>query len=45
MAGGTGIQRLKTLLQIGHVPKTKAESSQAWMQGKILTALLIERML
>ena len=38
-------KRLKTLLQIGHVPKTKAESSQAWMQGKILTALLIERML
>lgn len=38
-------KRLKTLLQLGHVPKTKAESSQAWMQGKILTALLIERML
>ena len=38
-------KRLKTLLQIGTVPKTKAESSQAWMQGKILTALLIERML
>jgi hypothetical protein len=38
-------KRLKTLLQIGHVPKTKAASSQAWMQGKILTALLIERTL
>ena len=38
-------RRLKTLLQIGTVPKTKAESSQAWMQGKILTALLIERIL
>lgn len=38
-------KRLKTLLELGHVPKTKAESSQAWMQGKILTALLIERIL
>lgn len=38
-------KRLKSLLELGQVPKKKAESSQAWMQGKILTALLIERLL
>jgi hypothetical protein len=38
-------KRLKTLLQMGQVPKKKAASAQAWMQGKILTALLIERLL
>jgi hypothetical protein len=38
-------KRLKTLLQLGQVPKKKAASAQAWMQGKILTALLIERLL
>lgn len=38
-------KRLKSLLEMGHVPKTKAASCQAWMQGKILTALLIERLL
>ena len=38
-------KRLKSLLQLGQVPKKKAASAQAWMQGKILTALLIERLL
>lgn len=38
-------KRLKTLLQLGQLPKKKASSCRAWMQGKILTALLIERML
>jgi len=38
-------KRLKNLLQMGQVPKKKATSAQAWMQGKILTALLIERLL
>lgn len=38
-------KRLKSLLQMGQVPKKKAASAQAWMQGKILTALLIERLL
>ena len=38
-------KRLKSLLQMGQVPKKKATSAQAWMQGKILTALLIERLL
>jgi hypothetical protein len=38
-------KRLKGLLQMGQVPKKKAAAAQAWMQGKILTALLIERLL
>jgi hypothetical protein len=38
-------KRLKSLLQMGQLPKTKEASCRAWMQGKILTALLIERLL
>ena len=38
-------KRLKSLLQMGQVPKKKEASCQAWMQGKILTALLIECLL
>ena len=30
---------------MGQVPKKKAASAQAWMQGKILTALFIKRLL
>ena len=36
-------KRLKSLLGIGHLPKTNDQSARAWMQAKILTALLIER--
>lgn len=38
-------KRLKQLLAVGHVPKTTDASSQAWLQAKILTALLIEHMI
>jgi Transposase DDE domain len=38
-------KRLKSLLQMGQVPKKKEASCRAWMQGKILTALLSERLL
>jgi hypothetical protein len=38
-------KRLKSLLQMGQLPKKKESSCRAWMQGKILTALLIERLL
>ena len=38
-------KRLKSLLQAGHVPKESDESARAWMQAKILLALLIERTL
>lgn len=35
-------KRLKSLLRLGHLPKRSAPSSVAWIQGKLLTALLIE---
>jgi hypothetical protein len=38
-------KRLKQLLAVGHVPKTTDSSSHAWLQAKILTALLIEHMI
>lgn len=38
-------KRLKSLLQAGHVPKESDPSARAWMQAKILSALLIERTL
>jgi hypothetical protein len=38
-------KRLKSLLSAGHVPKSDDQSARAWMQGKILTALLVERLL
>ena len=38
-------KRLKSLLQMGQLPKKKEASCKSWMQGKILTALLIERLM
>jgi DDE family transposase len=38
-------KRLKSLLSAGHVPKTNDQSARAWMQAKLLTALLLERLL
>lgn len=38
-------KRLKSLLAAGHVPKSNDDSARAWMQAKLLTALLIERLL
>jgi len=38
-------KRLKSLLAAGHVPKSNDHSARAWMQAKLLTALLIERLL
>lgn len=38
-------KRLKSLLGVGHVPKSDDQSASAWMQAKILTALLLERLL
>lgn len=37
-------KRLKSLLQAGHVPKYDAASARAWIQAKLLTVLLIERL-
>jgi len=38
-------KRLKSLMGAGHVPKFDDQSARAWMQAKILTALLLERLL
>lgn len=38
-------KRLKSLLKAGHVPKSNDQSARAWMQAKILTSLLLERLL
>lgn len=37
-------KRLKSLLKLGHVPKSTDLSARAWIQGKLLTALLIEEL-
>jgi hypothetical protein len=36
-------KRLKSLLAFGHVPKSNDQSAKSWMQAKVLTALMIER--
>ena len=36
-------KRLKSLLGAGHVPKSNDDSAKAWMQAKILSALLVDR--
>lgn len=38
-------KRLKSLLGTGHVPKVDPNSSRAWLQAKLLTCLLIEKLL
>jgi hypothetical protein len=37
-------KRLKSLLRLGHVPKKNDLSARAWIQAKLLTALIIERL-
>lgn len=38
-------KRIKSLLRLGHLPKRSDESARAWIQGKLLTVLLIERLI
>ncbi len=38
-------KRLKSLFGLGHVPKRSDASARAWIEGKLLTALLIERLI
>jgi hypothetical protein len=38
-------KRMKSLMRLGHLPKKSNQSSRAWIQGKLLTVLLIERLL
>jgi Transposase DDE domain len=37
-------KRLKSIAQIGHVPKHDDQSSRAWLYGKLLVALLSEKL-
>lgn len=37
-------KRLKSILKIGHLPKKEDESCIAWLHGKMLVALLAERL-
>jgi len=38
-------KRLKSLLRLGHVPKRSDASARAWIEGKLLTVMLIERLI
>jgi hypothetical protein len=38
-------KRLKSLLQLGHLKKTDSQGARAWLQGKLLVALLIDKLL
>lgn len=38
-------KRLKSLLEVGHVPKHDPRSARSWIQAKMLTVLLIERLM
>jgi hypothetical protein len=37
-------KRMKSLFALGHVPKRSDTSAHAWIEGKLLTVLLIERL-
>ena len=36
-------KRLKSILELGHLPKKDPESCKAWLHGKLVVALLVER--
>ena len=38
-------KRFKSLAQLGHVPKYDDDSARAWLYGKLLVALLAEKLL
>ena len=38
-------KRFKSLAQLGHLPKFDEESARAWLYGKLLTALLEEKLI
>jgi len=40
-----GFKRLKSILGAGHLPKKDPASCRAWLHGKLVVSLLIERML
>ena len=38
-------KRLKSILGLGHLPKTDAEAARSWLHGKLFVAFLLEAML
>lgn len=40
-----GFKRLKSILGFGHLPKKDPASARAWLHGKLLTSLLVERLI
>ena len=38
-------KRFKSLAQLGQLPKSDDESAQAWLYGKLLVALLVEKLM
>ena len=38
-------KRMKSLMGLGHLPKKDPESCRAWLHGKLLTSLLVERLI
>lgn len=40
-----GFKRLKSLAQLGHLPKYDDDSSKAWLYGKLFIALLINKLI
>lgn len=40
-----GFKRMKSILGLGHLPKKEPSSARAWLHGKLLTSLLVERMI
>lgn len=38
-------KRLKSLLEVGHVPKKDPEGAKAWIHGKLLCAIMIEKLI
>jgi hypothetical protein len=38
-------KRMKSIMGLGHLPKSDPESCRAWLHGKLLTSLLVERMI
>ena len=37
-------KRLKSIVQLGHVPKLDDQSSRAWLLGKLFVALLTQKL-
>ena len=40
-----GFKRMKSILGLGHLPKKDPATARAWLHGKLLTSLLVERII